>query len=46
MACVVFGPSLQTEIWQQFEVPLSNVPLTLLEAADHKTKHEVDGRMA
>ena len=46
MACVVFGLSLQTEIWQQFEVPLSNVPLTLLEAADHKTKHEVDGRMA
>ena len=46
MACVVFGLSLQIEIWQQFEVDLSSVPLTLLDAADHKTKHEVDGRMA
>ena len=46
MACVVFGLSLQVEVWQQFEVDLSSVPLTLRDAADRKTKHEVDGRMA
>ncbi len=46
MACVVFGLSLQTEIWNQFGIDLSSVPLALLDAADRKTKHEVDGRMA
>ncbi len=45
-ACVVFGLSLQAEIWQQFGIDLSSVPLALLDAADRKTKHEVDGRMA
>ncbi len=46
MACVVFGLSLQIEIWQQFNIDLSSVPMTLVDALDHKTKHEVDGRMA
>ncbi len=46
MACVVFGLSLQTEIWSQFGIELSHVPDSLEDAADEaSTKREVEGKV-
>lgn len=45
MACVVFGLSLQTEVWSQFNVPLTEVPPSLAEYAERNSVNDMDGKL-
>ncbi len=44
-ATVIYGLSLQAEIWVQFGIDLRHVPDTLLELADRNSKHDMDGKV-